>query len=361
MRTDRQVRIAQLGPDPRGQGGMAAVVRDLVGSPLSELHRMDVIATWRAVRPLPRITIFVISLGKLTGWCLGRGPRIVHIHTAVRGSLYRKSIAVTVAKALRRPVILHVHAGVGDIAAFDERIGPVRRALFAGAFSLADRVLSVSMAGAQEIERRFGVHGIVVVPHAAPRVTLPPWSADMDPDRLRILFVGGFDNPAKGGTVLVEALPEIMAACPTADVTLAGPGQPPAAARGSFGRWPRLRWVGWLEGEAKALAFAATDIFLAPSITEGLPVALLEAMAYGLAIVATRAGGMPEVLTDDVDAVLVPPGDARALAEAARGLAHDPERRTRLGLAARARAATLNAEEVCARLDALYRELVLVR
>jgi glycosyltransferase involved in cell wall biosynthesis len=340
---------------------MAAVVRDLVGSPLSELHRMDVIATWRAVPPLPRIAIFVVSLAKLIRWCLGRGPRIVHIHTAVRGSLYRKSISVTVAKALRRPVILHVHAGAGDIAAFDERIGPVRRTLFAGAFSRADRVLSVSLAGAQEIERRFGIQGIAVVPHAAPRVTLPPRPADANADRLRMLYVGGFDNPAKGGAILVEALPEIMSACPTAEVTLAGPGEPPPAARRRFGGWPRLRWVGWLDGEAKALAFAATDIFLAPSITEGLPVALLEAMAYGLAIVATRAGGMPEVLTHDVDAVLVPPGDARTLAEAARGLAHDPGRRTRLGLAARARAATLNAEEVCARLDALYKELVLVR
>jgi glycosyltransferase involved in cell wall biosynthesis len=340
---------------------MAAVVRDLVGSPLSELHRVDVIATWRPMRPLARLAIFVISLGKLTRWCLGRGPRIVHIHTAVRGSLYRKSIAVAVAKALRRPVILHVHAGVGDIVAFHQRIGPVRRMLFSRAFSLADRVLSVSTVGAREIERRFGVQGIVVVPHAAPRVTRPPRSPEVLADHLRMLYVGGFDDPAKGGVILVEALPGIMAGCPGAEVKLAGPGEPPPAARRTLGGWSGLRWVGWLEDEAKAAAFTAADIFLVPSITEGLPVALLEAMAHGVAIVATRVGGIPEVLTHDVDAVLVPPGDARALAEAIRELAQDPDRRARLGLGARDRAAMLNAEEVCARLDALYEELASVR
>jgi glycosyltransferase involved in cell wall biosynthesis len=105
----------------------------------------------------------------------------------------------------------------------------------------------------------------------------------------------------------------------------------------------------------------ATDIFLLPSVSEGLPVALLEAMAYGLAIIATRTGGIPEVLTDDIDALLVPPADARALAEAALSLTDNPERRARLGLAAQRRAAALNVEDVCATLDALYREVLSTR
>jgi glycosyltransferase involved in cell wall biosynthesis len=340
---------------------MAAVLRDIVASPLAERYRLDVIPTYRTPSPVARIAIFLGSLGALVRWCLGRGPRVVHVHTAMRGSIYRKGICVAVARALRRPVILHVHAGAGDITAFSASIGPLRRAFVACTFALADRVISVSTAGAQEICRRFGVEGITVVPNAAPRVSSSPRSPLVRADRLRMLYVGGFTNPVKGGTILVEAVPAIMASCPTAELDLAGPGEPPPSVRRMLDGSPRLHWLGWLEDRAKERALRATDIFLLPSISEGLPVALLEAMAYGLTIVATRAGGIPEVLTDDVDALLVPPGDAAALAEAAISLTDNPERRARLGLAAQRRAAALTAEDVCARLDALYREVLSTR
>lgn len=348
--------IAHLGPDPRGPGGMPAVVRGLVESPLADRYRMDVIATYRTARPLRRLVVFLISLAALVRWCLGPGTRIVHIHSAVRGSLYRKSVCVAVAKALRRPVILHVHAGMGDIAAFHDGIGPVRRALFRRAFALPDRVLSVSAAGADEVGRRFHASRIAVIPHAAPQIPPSPPSRS-DSSHLQIVYAGGFADPAKGGVGLVEALPDIMAVCPMAEVTLAGPGKPPAGARKVVDALDRVRWAGWLEGESKAYAFGTADVFLVPSLSEGLPVALLEAMAYGRPIIATRVGGIPEALTHDIDALLIPPGDGPALAEAVRALAQDPERRHRLGLAARERAAAFDEDNVCRRLDALYREL----
>jgi glycosyltransferase involved in cell wall biosynthesis len=322
---------------------------------------MDVIPTYRTASAVPRVAIFVVSLGALVRWCLGRGPRVVHVHAATRGSMYRKSICVAVARSSRRPVILHVHAGAGDIAAFGQRIGPVRRALLTCAFSLADRVLSVSMAGAQQIRQYFGVDEITVVPNAAPTVPPLPRSPHTHGDRVRMLYIGGFANPVKGGAILLGALPEIMKSCPAAELDLAGPGEPPKSFQQMLDRWPRLHWLGWLDDWPKAQALRTTDIFLLPSVSEGLPLALLEAMAYGLAIIATRTGGVPEVLTDGADALLIPSGDAKALAEAARCLADDPERRNGLGLAAQRRAAALNAEHVCARLDALYQEVLSAR
>jgi glycosyltransferase involved in cell wall biosynthesis len=99
------------------------------------------------------------------------------------------------------------------------------------------------------------------------------------------------------------------------------------------------------------------DIFVLPSVSEGLPVALLEAMSWGRAIVATKVGGVPEVLSDGVDGVLVEPRRPEELAGEVASLVADESRRARLGDAARARAERLNADEVCGRLDAVYREL----
>lgn len=334
---------------------MASVLQTLLRSPLAREHELSMIVSWRDAPLRARIRIFVSGLVALGRFCLTPGTRIVHVHTTVRGSLYRKGVFVVLGKALRRPVILHVHSGVGDIVAFDARLGRVRRALLRHSIARADRVLSVSAAGASEIERRFGRAGIEIVPNAAPVVE----AGEDDPgdERVQALFLGGFDNLVKGGRELLEALPAILAEPgPAPLVVMAGPGVPPAGAERVL-RGDGVRWAGWLDGAEKERALSRSEIFLLPSLSEGLPVALLEAMAHGRAVVASRVGGIPEVMTDDTDGVLVPPGDPARLAEAVRALAADPERRARLGRAARERARRLNEDEVSGRLDTIYREL----
>jgi glycosyltransferase involved in cell wall biosynthesis len=83
----------------------------------------------------------------------------------------------------------------------------------------------------------------------------------------------------------------------------------------------------------------ASDIFVLPSLWEGLPNALLEAMALGLPVAASRVDGVSEAVTDGQDGLLVAPGDAGALSGALARLMDDPELRRRLGQAARARMA----------------------
>jgi glycosyltransferase involved in cell wall biosynthesis len=357
-RRTRPVRVAHVGPDVEGRGGIPAVMRDLRTSPLASRYRLEFIATYgtatyQDVNPRRRAAVFAIGLFRLVAWCAGPGPRLVHIHTATRGSWYRKGICVVVARALRRRVVLHVHAGADDIATFCGRIGPVRRWLIARAFDTADRVISVSASGAREVERGLGLSGISVVPNAAPlsrAAAAPPAGARA---AIEVLYLGGFANEAKGGRVLLEALPALLDAAPAVSVSLAGIGDPPAL----NGASNRVRWLGWMDAQPVDEVLAKTDIVVLPSLSEGLPVTLLEALVHGRAIVATRVGGIPEVITDDVDGVLVPPGDPDVLAQAIAALAADPARRQRLGSAARARAERLSHDEVYAPLDALYREL----
>lgn len=95
-------------------------------------------------------------------------------------------------------------------------------------------------------------------------------------------------------------------------------------------------FTGFLAGDALASAYASADVFAFPSDSETLGFAALEAMAAGVCVVAARAGGIPHIVRDDVNGLLVPPGDAAALAGAIRGVLSDPDRRLRL--AARGRA-----------------------
>lgn len=350
-------RILHMGPDPAMGGGMAASLRALLSSPLASRYTLEVVPTYRGPQPLRRLALFCVALVRLTAWSLlGRG-RIVHVHATVRGSMHRKSICVLVAKALRRRVVLHVHAGAGDIAAFRAGLGRVRLALFGAAFSLSDRVLAVSSASAAALERAFDLTGVGVVPNAAPLVPAFRREEPAAGAAVRVVYLGGFANPAKGGDLMVEAL-ELAGTCEgRLCAILAGPGElPPTAARLVASR-PAVSWVGLLEPSHKDALLRDAQVLAMPSRSEGLPMALLEAMAYEMAIVATEVGGIPEVLDSGQEGLLVPPEQPTALAEAIRTLVGDAELRGRLAAGARGRAERLDAVEVAGRLAAVYSSL----
>ena len=104
---------------------------------------------------------------------------------------------------------------------------------------------------------------------------------------------------------------------------------------------------------------AEADVFCLPSIYEGLPLAILEAMAAGLPVVATAVSGNPEAVEDGVTGLLVPPESATALADALITLLADPERRRAMGEAARARVAErFSIDRIAAEHLALLQRLV---
>jgi glycosyltransferase involved in cell wall biosynthesis len=348
-------RVLQMGPDPSLGGGMAAAMRGLLASPLAERYRFDVVPTYRGSRPLSRLWFFSRSLLLLAAWALrGRG-RIVHIHATVRGSSYRKAVCALLARGLRRRVVLHIHSGPGDVETFRARLGLPALALLRAGLAAADSLLAVSEASAEAL-RRAGVRApIGVVPNLLPPVPgAGPQSAFAA--EVEVAYLGGFANPVKGADVLVAALPRVLED-ERLKVTLAGPGEPPPAATALIAREPALTWAGWLDEEAKDSLLRRAQVFVMPSLSEGLPMALMEAMAYGLAIVATEVGGIPEAIESGSEGLLVPPGDPEALAEAIRRLGADAELRDRLGAAARDRAERLDDVAVVERLDTLYASL----
>jgi glycosyltransferase involved in cell wall biosynthesis len=123
-----------------------------------------------------------------------------------------------------------------------------------------------------------------------------------------------------------------------------------------LGLGERFRFLGFRDDAVHVTA--AFDVFCLASHHEGLPIALMEALALGLPIVATTVGGVPELLRDDVDAVLVPPKRPDLLADALLSLLADEPRRERLAAAARARAPELGAERAVRQIEAVYDELV---
>ena len=110
---------------------------------------------------------------------------------------------------------------------------------------------------------------------------------------------------------------------------------------------------------AVAERLAGFDVFVLPSLAEGIPVTVLEAMASGLPVVASRVGGVPELVQDGVTGTLIPPQDPERLSEVLRGYLIDPQRRRAEGRAGRERAvAHFSLETMVAAYEGLYRELL---
>jgi glycosyltransferase involved in cell wall biosynthesis len=146
---------------------------------------------------------------------------------------------------------------------------------------------------------------------------------------MRVLFVGG-DFKRKGGPQLVEALGRLPAGAWTLDVVSYRRADGPPIPGARLIRWLPPRSPEHLE------VFAAADVPALPTLADTFGWVLVEAMAAGLPVVATRVAAQPDVVTDGATGLLVEPGDVAGLAAALGRLAADRELRLRMGAAARA-------------------------
>lgn len=165
----------------------------------------------------------------------------------------------------------------------------------------------------------------------APRAALDTFG--IPPDATTVAFVGNI-RPVKGVNILLDAF-ETLSADDTGHLLLFGEVRDPKIRR-RMNRHSRIHFLGF-QANAAELA-GACDIAVMPSIErEGLPKAILEAMAQGVVPVVTRVGGLPELVEHNVSGLVVPPGDTPALRDALATLLRDPARRRQLAAAARER------------------------
>jgi glycosyltransferase involved in cell wall biosynthesis len=261
-----------------------------------------------------------------------------------------------VGRALRTPALVYtlhgVADGLSDLVAGNLRAAPRRR-----------RDALYYLAGERWLSRAAG--GRVVVPSQAvarfalesarlrpARVDVVPNGVDVERFRPRRHAVGplttavwiGLMAPVKRLDILLDACAEL----PELRLRLIGAGPEQAALARAIrerGLSTRVDMPGPVADPATDLA--AADLFVLTSAAENCPLALLQAMACGLPVVASRVGGIPEVVRDGVDGVLVPPGDAPALAAAIGRLLADPDGARAMGARARARVCDRYTVQAC--------------
>ncbi|MEH2516368.1 glycosyltransferase involved in cell wall biosynthesis [Bradyrhizobium sp. AZCC 1610] len=322
---------------PHGRGGIDRVT-DLIIDTIDQRGDLGVKAERLITRGQKNIYWAVVLFAQALVQFVVAARRgevdLIHIHLAFRGSAYRKLIIAAIARFLGIPYVVHLHAGQFDD--FWARAGTYLRQSLNRLFVDSAAIIVLGDYGARVILDR--------LPSLRDKITILP-NASMSPsqpnrgrsesERICITFLG-FLVPEKGVPQLVEALGKL--ACRTDWIaTIAGSGeiQQTREQAQQLGIADRVKFPGWLDPSETAALLQRTDILALPSFVESLPMAVIEAFAYGVAVVATPVGAVPEVIAHERNGLLVPVGHVEALANALNRLLDDGALRRRLGDAAR--------------------------
>jgi 1,4-alpha-glucan branching enzyme len=249
-------------------------------------------------------------------------PDLVHCHdwmTALAGIALRSRLGL--------PMILTVHLA---------QMSPLNLALENLGLSCADSVIVNSHSVAEEIAaRRLAVTGLEILPNG---VDLRRFrSLPRSQVGQMILFAGRL-VPQKGVDVLLRAFAVVLRRCPGIRLVIAGDGyQRLYLERLSrhLGLPPHVEFVGWQTGPALARLYQAAEMVVVPSMYEPFGLVTLEAMACGRPVVASRIGGLAEVIAEGRTGYLTPPGDYLSLARRMAQLLLEPARAAAMGQAAR--------------------------
>lgn len=326
------MKICMVVPDRLVKGGIASVVNGYREHDFSGKCEVSYIESYRNGSKWEKLAKALKGYLLFFREMILNKPDIVHIHSSFGPSFYRKMPFIYMACFRGVPVINHIHGAEFEtfyLKASDRKKRRIRKV-----YGKCTMLIALSEEWKRNLESVVSPEKITVIENYC---KIPDLSGTEK--KKQILFLGEigkrkgcYDIPEIYGRVLEkgERLPLIMA----------GDGEL-AEVKKLFEDRDLLESVsfpGWVRGADKDKCLKESGIFLFPSYYEGMPMAVLEAMAYGMAIVTTRVGGIPHLLEDGVSGYLCEPGDIEGLSKRLLELSKDGDKRRKMGERARQKA-----------------------
>ncbi len=374
-------RILMVGAHPtKTLGGISTLISDILHSSLArEFAFKHIVSQMDECNRLGKLALASTALLRFIWTLVSWRPEVVYIHVGGNASLYRKTIFIALARLAGWRVMTHFHAG--NFAPYFSAQTKLGQRVILRGLGLSNKFIAVSQEMATWLAQLWPQAEVTVIPNGV-RTESFACQRTYDAAVPRLLFVGkmGF---LKGEADLLRALQSLAAHMVRADLGVfpspdlratagadsqvcpyVAPTQPPAfrldlvgqrsAEIGelirSTGLDSHIDQLGPVSLAERVEYFKRADIFILPSYAEGLPLAVIEAMAAGLPIITTPVGGIPELIEDGVEGLLIQPGDCQALARQIALLLGDADLRRQLGERAQRRASRFDLAQVLSRL-----------
>ncbi len=308
------MRILEIGPsETRARGGMSEVIRSIRESEvLGGEFQIDSFPSY-IDGSLP-VRLLYSVYGCLRFLTCFKKYDLFHIHTAERGSTFRKSIYLRIVNMAGKKAIVHIH-GAEYLTFFDRLEGRKKRAV-EKFFRRADMVLALSEGWKRELESRFQMKACETLYNGVDTERFQTAVSDPEEHKDSFLMLGRLGE-RKGTYDLITAAERAIKINPNITLCLAGDGEVERvrAMVKEKGLEKNITVPGWIDAEEKLRCLREAATLVLPSYNEGLPVAVLEAMAAGKAIISTAVGAVPEAVDAD-NGIIIVPGDISALTQA---------------------------------------------
>lgn len=281
---------------------------------------------WMTVKAIGRIVA-----GRLSGRLVG-----VHVNVAERLSLLRKGLIIVVSRLLGLPVILHLHAA--QLHNTYERMTSTKQRLVQFMFKAATCCIVLGQTSRNFVIEKLGVDSqkVEIAINGVPSPLDARRQASPDKPK-QVVFLGNLSE-RKGVSDLLNALSQLQLEGIVWRADFAGGGDIAhyQSLASDLGVGNQVTFHGWVGQHQISGLLARADVMILPSYDEGLPLAILEALSQGVAVVCTPVGEIPTVLQHDVNAKFVQPGDVLGIRDALQHLLTDDRERERLEASGRA-------------------------
>lgn len=314
-------RILIVGPDYKDHRGGVGAVLDTYSRYFTNFR---FICTHKSISVFGRIFLFLGSLFKLTfRLILERNVRIIHIHGASYGSFYRKFIVFLIGKTFCKKIIYHIHGGEYDF--FFTRSGAITKKMVRYMIENSDCIITLSESWRIFLDSCFKIHNL----HIVQNIIEPQEGHNKikRADLVRFLFLGRIGD-RKGIYDLLDVIQKKRTKYMNKiELNIAGDGEYEVLQDwiSKYRLSGMVKYFGWVKGDEKKELIKESDIFILPSHNEGLPVSILECMAFNKPIISTKVGGIPEVVKDHVNGILISPGNLEELENAIDFFLSNPE------------------------------------
>ena len=335
------------------RGGVSSVVNSYYDAGLDKLCELTYLPTMEDGSKLKKL--LVAAGARVRFERLVKKNDILHVHMSADNSFYRKAVFIRKAHKEGKKIIIHMHGSTFDLF-YKERCNDAQKQQVREIFAMADKVIALSEDWKEFLAEYICDEQKIVVIYNAVKI---PEAYSKDYANRKMLFLGILGQ-RKGTYDLIEVLPEILGKYPDSHIYFGGDGERQQAEQLCMEKEivDHVTFLGWVRGTEKEKLLKECSIYVLPTYHEGMPMSILEAMSYGMAVVSTYVGGIPHIITDGENGLLCEAGDNAALQKKLLKLLEDEGLRERLGWNAyRMMARNFDVKENVKRVYGIYEEL----
>lgn len=307
------MKVLVIGPDiNKTKGGMSSVVKGMIEDP--EMNKKVDISLFSSTIDgnfFIKVLYGIVALFRFKKHI--NKYDIFHINIASNGSSFRKSLYVRLIKNQNKKVVLHIHGG--EYLKFYDSLNGLKKIVIDNMWKKSDAVIVLSDYWKKELQERFSESNIIVIENGINTKKFLNGVSDLNSNADSLLFVGRI-VAEKGIYELIDALAILNKSDNSIKLTFAGEGEVEKLKKHiSLKKLDdSVSFKGWITEDELIKLLSYTGIVVLPSYSEALPICLLEGMASGKGIVATKVGAIPEVITSKENGILVMPKDSMGLA-----------------------------------------------